>query len=187
MENIYPDNTIQEIVEKQLEKKEPLDFEEDCETPTEWDEWYDLVNYGYDLFEMEVHEELVEVWWNAWEIFRPLVGHLKEKASVGGLMEEQDFKYPIDAWLQDFEMVLGNEDEHEKRLDFCRTVLNILDWTYDDSDNFRAAIGEELYRTGKEDAGRACFENWLEKEPHNQNALSAYSWCLESQDRKSVV
>lgn len=59
----------------------------------------------------------------------------------------------VDAWLQDPEMELGNWGEHEKRLDFCRAVLDMLDWTFDDSSNYRSAIGEELYASGKA-AGR---------------------------------
>lgn len=51
----------------------------------------------------------------------------------------------------------------------------IFDWSFDDSSNYMLAIGEELYETGKVDEGREWFENWLEKEPHNQNALNTYS------------
>lgn len=177
----YNEERYTQALEEMVQQS--IDFEGEYDIPTEWDDWYDLVTYGYDLYDMEAYKDVVEIWWKAWEIFRPLVGHLKKKASVSGLMEEQDFQYPIDGWLQDLEMVLGNENEHEKRLDFCRTVLDILDWTsYDDDSGFRAAIGEELYRTGKESAGRNWFENWLERDPHNQNALSVYSWCLESYD-----
>lgn len=99
-----------------------------------------------------------------------------------GLMEEQDYQYPIDGWLQDFEMELGNLGEHEKRLDFCHMVLDMLDWTFDDGSNFRCAIGEELYAIGNVEKGREWFENWLKKEPHNENGWSVFSWCVQERE-----
>ena len=76
------------------------------------------------------------------------------KTSVNGIMESQDYKYPVDEWLQDMEMELGKAVESEKRLEFCRKVLEIFDWSFDDSSNYMFAIGEELYETGKVDEGR---------------------------------
>lgn len=97
-------------------------------------------------------------------------------------MEEQDYQYPIDAWLQDFEMELGNLGEHEKRIDFCHAVLNMLDWTFDDGSNFRSAIGEELYAAGKTEEGEVWFRNWLQREPHNENAWNVFSWCVQERE-----
>lgn len=92
-----------------------------------------------------------------------------------------------EAWLEDMEMELGNAGEHEKRMEFCREVLEMFDWKYDDCDNFRSAIGEEFYATGKIEEGKEWFEVWLEKKPHNENALCAYSWCIQENEGAVVV
>ena len=65
------------------------------------------------------------------------------------MMESQDYEYPVEAWLQDMEMELGNAGEYEKRLEFCNKVLEMFDWTYVAEDGFRCAVGEELYEAGK--------------------------------------
>ncbi len=65
----------------------------------------------------------------------------------------QDYQYPIDAWLQDLEMELSNAGEHKKRVEFCRRILEMLDWSFDDASNFKSAIGEELYAEGKVEQG----------------------------------
>ena len=67
------------------------------------------------------------------------------------MMESQDYEYPVEAWLQDMEMELGNAGEYEKRLEFCNKVLEMFDWTYVAEDGFRCAVGEELYEAGKND------------------------------------
>ena len=66
-------------------------------------------------------------------------------------MESQDYEYPVEAWLQDMEMELGNAGEYEKRLEFCNKVLEMFDWTYVAEDGFRCAVGEELYEAGKKE------------------------------------
>ena len=36
------------------------------------------------------------------------------------MMESQDYEYPVEAWLQDMEMELGNAGEYEKRMEFWK-------------------------------------------------------------------
>lgn len=176
----YNEERYTQALEEMVQQS--LDFEDVHTIPTEWDEWDELVQCGYETQEKQKNEALIDCWWKAWEIFRKLIGQENEKISVSGLMEEQDYRYPVDAWLQDFEMELGNAGEHQKRLDFCNAVLEMLDWTYDDDSNFLSAVGEELYVEGKEKEGREWFENWLKREPHNENAWSAFSWCVEENE-----
>lgn len=176
----YNEERYTQALEEMVQQS--LDFEDVHAIPTEWDEWDELVQCGYEAQEKQKNEALIDCWWKAWEIFRKIIGQEKEKNSVSGLMEEQDYQYPVDAWLQDFEMELGNAGEHQKRLDFCNAVLEMLDWTYDDDSNFLSAVGEELYVEGKEKEGREWFENWLKREPHNENAWSAFSWCVEKKE-----
>lgn len=161
--------------------QQSIDFEDAHAILTEWDEWDEFVQRGYEAQNAQ-DDVLLESWWRAWEIFQGIIREEKEKCSVSGLMEEQDYQYPVDAWLQDLEMELGNLGEHEKRLDFCHAVLNMLDWTFDDGSNFCSAIGEELYAAGKAEEGEAWFRNWLQREPHNENAWNVFSWCVQEQE-----
>jgi hypothetical protein len=155
------------------------DFEDDHRIVTEWDAWDDLVQQGYDAQNEDRADEMIRCWWDAWGIFQNILAQNGEKKSVTRLMEEEGYRYPMDAWLQDFEMELGNTGEYEKRLVFCRTVLEILDWRQEDGSNFLAAIGDTLYTQGKAGEGREWFEDCLQKDRHNENILSVFSWCLQ--------
>ncbi len=159
-----------------------IDFEDMHEIQTEWDEWDRLVQKGYIAEEKRDDDTMIACWWQAWDIFQKIVENAEFKISVNGIMESQDYKYPVDAWLQDLEMELGNTGEHEKRMEFCQKILGMLDWTFDDNSGFMAAVGEELYAAGKDIQGREWFENWLKKEPYNQNAINAFSWCIQEKE-----
>lgn len=161
--------------------KQCIDFEDTHEILTEWDEWDNLVQEGYEACADQNYEKIIPLWWKAWEIFQKIVETAEYKIGVSGLMESQDYQYPIETWLQDLEMELGNAGEHEKRVEFCRRVLEMLDWSFDDGSNFKSAIGEEFYAEGKAEQGQKWFEDWLKKEPHNQNALSVWSWCVQKE------
>ena len=158
-----------------------IDFEDTHEILTEWDEWDQLVQDGYEAQIDQNSGQMIALWWKAWEIFQKIAETAEYKISISGLMESQDYQYPIDAWLQDLEMELGNAGEHKKRMEFCRSILEMLDWSFDDASSFKSAIGEELYAEGKTDQGRKWFEDWLKDEPHNPNALSVFSWCVQEE------
>lgn len=159
-----------------------IDFEDTHEISTEWQEWDRLVQRGYEALENQNVSDMVTFWWQAWKLFQKIIENAEYKIGISGIMESQDYEYPVDAWLQDMEMELGNAREHEKRMEFCQSVLEMLDWSFDDNSGFKCAIGEELYAVGKSVEGRQWFEKWLEKEPHNQNALNGFSWCVQQQE-----
>lgn len=159
-----------------------IDFEDTHKIATEWEEWDELVQHGYEAQEKRDEKQMISCWWEAWALFQKLMETAERKMSVSEVMESQHYKYPVDAWLQDLEMELGNAGEYEKRLEFCYRVLEMLDWTYDDGDGFRCAVGEELYEAGKAEEGKAWFDNWLKKDPHNANVLNIYSWCLQKHE-----
>ena len=163
------------------------DLEDDSRIFTEWDEWDGLVQSGYEAQEKGKGAELLDCWWKAWELFQKILAQEERKRGISELMEEQDFRYPVDAWLQDMEMELGNLGEHEKRTAFCRTVLNQMDWSLDDSSNFRSAIGEELYAAGKTEEGKVWFENWLKADPDCVNGWLAYCWCVQEQEEAEAA
>lgn len=70
--------------------KQSLDFEDTYVILTEWDEWDKLVQRGYEAQNAQ-DDVLVDCWWLAWEIFQGIIRQEKEKCSVSGLMEEQDY------------------------------------------------------------------------------------------------
>lgn len=162
--------------------QQSIDFEDCHEIVTEWDEWDTFVEEEDEAERKQDSDRMISCWWKAWDIFQKIVETFEEKMSVTGLMELQDYKYPVDAWLQDLEMELGNVGEHENRMRFCKKVLEMFDWTFDDSGNFKAAIGEEIYAAGDIKGGKEWFEKWIQKEPDNQNALIPYSWCLREHE-----
>lgn len=158
-----------------------IDYEDTHEILTEWNKWDNLVQEGYGTLVDQNFEKMIPLWWKTWEIFQKIVKTAEYKIGISGLMEFQDYEYPIDAWLQDMEMELGNSGEYEKRVEFCRRILEMLDRSFDDGSNFKSAIGEELYAEGKAEQGRTWFEDWLKEEPHNQNALNVWSWCIQEE------
>ena len=68
---------------------------------------------------IKISKKMIPLWWKTWEIFQKIVKTAEYKIGISGLMESQDYEYPIDAWLQDMEMELGNAGEHEKA---CRIL-----------------------------------------------------------------
>ncbi len=176
----YNEERYTQALEEMVQRS--IDFEDGHELPTEWKEWEKLVESGYTVQYGRGLGPLIDSWWKAWEILKTIVSQREGKTSVSKLEEELDYEYEVSGWLDDLEMELGDAGEDEKRLEFCRAVLEMFDWTNDDNSNFLSAIGEALYETGKKEEGREWFEDWLKKEPHNENAWSAYCWCVEKDE-----
>lgn len=163
-----------------------LDYEDAHELPTEWDDWYALVEEGYGDetgFEFaDDPEKAAESWGKAWEIFLNIFMERDKKCSIQEIMEEFDYKYPVDQWLWDFQMALLGSGRAQKRLEVCRKVEELFDWRDEDDSEFRAGIGEALYDLGrtdekKKEEGKKWFEDWLEKDPDNLPARKSYFWC----------
>ena len=163
-----------------------LDYEDTHELPTEWDDWYALVEEGYgddaDYEFSDNPEKAAEPWEKAWEIFLGIFNERDKKCSLPEIMEEFDYKYPIDQWLWDFQMALLGSAKDQKRLEVCQKILELFDWKFEDDSEFRAGVGEALYDLGRTDEtkiaeGKKWFENWLEKEPDNLAARKSYCWC----------
>lgn len=159
-----------------------IDFEDTHHIQTEWDEWDEVVQKGYEAEDALDENTMIACWQQAWEILQKIIAQEEGKVSVSSMMESQGYQYSLDAWLQDFELELSNTGEHEKRMEFCKKILELLDWSDDDNSGFMAAIGEELYAMGETEKGRKWFEDWLKKEPHHPNALIAFSWCMQEQE-----
>lgn len=158
--------------------RQSIDYEDNHHITTEWDEWDDLVQKGYECFADNKSEEGLRFWQDARDIFDSLMKEESETYTLVGLMEEQDYVYPIDDWLEDYEMELGNARKYEERIAFCQNVLQMFDWRDGDDSYFRCGIGESLFRQGKKAEAYEYFENWLEDDPQNVNGINSFSWIL---------
>ena len=138
-------NALAEMVQQSI------DFEDTHKIITEWDDWDELVQRGYEVQNQQDEKQMISCWWDAWALFQQIMETAERKMSISEVMESQDYEYPVEAWLQDMEMELGNAGEYEKRMEFCNKVLEMFDWTYVAEDGFRCAVGEELYEAGKKE------------------------------------
>lgn len=158
--------------------RQSLDYEDSHHIRTEWDEWDDLAQKGYESFVDQKAEEGLGFWQAAWDIFQSAMEQISEKETLYSLMELLDFEYPIDGWLQDYDMELGNAGRYEERIEFCQKVLELFDWQDEDDSCFRCGIGESLFREGKTEEAYQYYENWLTDDPQNVNGLNSFSWIL---------
>lgn len=173
----FDEEKYRRCLEEMLQQS--IDCEDDHHMKTEWDIWDEFVQDGYEKFDKNKREEGLQLWDKAWEMFQSIMKHTSEKVSVYQLMEEQDYVYAIDGWLQDYEMELGNARKSEERITYCNRILELLDWTDDDNKScFKSGIADSLFDLGKKDEAFAFYEKWLKEEPQNCNGISGYSWIL---------
>lgn len=166
---------------KSLEKmlQQSIDFEDDYHVETEWDEWDQLVQEGYECFIGQKYEKGLNYWHQAWSKFQSIMEQQSEHTSIMQLMEEQDYEYEIDGWLQDYEMELGNAKKYEERIAFCQKILEIFEWDMEDESSFKCGIGDSLFGMGKKEEAFLFYESWLKEEPQNDNAMNGFSWVLQ--------
>lgn len=172
----FDEQKYQSSLEEML--RQSMDYEDDHHIRTEWDAWDELVQEGYESFEEHKESEGLRLWQEAWDIFESIMKQETETETLYGLMESQDYIYPIDGWLQDYEMELGNAEKYGERIAFCQKILEIFDWQDEDDSCFRCGIGESLFREGKAAESYEYYENWLTDEPQNINGINSYSWIL---------
>lgn len=165
-------NSLEEMLEQSL------DYEDGHHIETEWDEWDDLTEKGYECFEDQKETEGLLFWQDAWNILCSIMEQTQEKYALYDLMDELDYVYPIDEWLEDYEIELGNAGKYEERIEFCQKVLEIFDWQDGDDSYFRCGIGESLFRQGKIAEAYEYYEKWLAANPQNINGIYSFSWIL---------
>lgn len=158
--------------------QQSIDFEDDHRMQSEWDIWDQYAQDGYECFEEDKREEGLKLWDKAWGVFQSIIKQQTEKVSIYQLMEEQDYIYVIDGWIQDYEMELGNARKSEERIAYCKKILELFDWTDDDDSCFRCGIADSLFDLGKKEEAFEFYESWLENNPQNSNGISGYSWIL---------
>ncbi len=165
-------NSLEEML------KQNIDYEDDNHITTEWDKWDDLIQQGYECFEDQKAIEGLLFWNDAWNIFISIMEQIPERNTLYGLMEDLDYAYSIDGWLQDYEMELGNAGKHEERIAFCQKILEMFDWRDDDDSCFQCGIGESLFSEGKITEAYEHYEKWLAEDPQNINGVNSFSWIL---------
>ena len=158
--------------------RQSIDYEDDHHIRTEWDAWDDLAQKGYDAFAEQKVAEGLHFWQEAWDIFKSAIKQFAETETLYGLMEALDYAYPIDGWLQDYEMELENAGKYEENIAFCQKVLEIFDWEDSDDSCFRCGIGDSLFREEKVAESYEYYEDWLKNDTQNVNGINGFSWVL---------
>lgn len=131
MGQAFDEEKYKDSLEEML--RQSIDYEDDHHIKTEWDVWDDLVQKGYEAFEDQKAAERLRSWQEAWDVFESAMKEDSETEALYGLMESQDYVYPIDAWRQDYEMELGNAGKYGERIAFCQKILKMFDWKEDDN------------------------------------------------------
>lgn len=152
------------------------EYDENDEGP--WTGIQELIWNGYDAVEQLDYDTMLKNWLPAWEQLKVIVDGAEEKPSILNVDEATDFTYQIYNWLQDMEMELGNAKEYEKRINFCKEVLELFTWDLDSPDNYKAAIGESFHLLGQVEECDAWYESWSGEEPGNPACINSQIWCL---------
>lgn len=63
-----------------------IDYEDTHEILTEWDEWDNLVQEGYEAQYEQNYEKMIPLWWKAWGIFQKIVENAEYKIGITELM-----------------------------------------------------------------------------------------------------
>ena len=165
-------NSLEEML------KQSLDCEDGHHIETEWNAWDDLVEKGYECLEDQRETEGLVLWQDAWNIFCSIMEQTRETDTLYGLMDELDYVYPIDEWLEDYELELGSAGKDTERIELCQKILEMFDWQEDDDSCFKCGIGESLFRQGKIAEAYEYYEKWLADEPQNADGINSFSWIL---------
>lgn len=158
--------------------RQSVDYEDDHHIETEWDGWDDLIEEGYACFIEENPDEGLRFWQEAEKLFFEIMEQNQETGTLSGLMEELNYAYPIDDWLEDYVTEFGNAGKYEEIITFCRSVLELFDWRKEDDSCFRCGIGESLYRMGKPTQAYEYFEEFLAENPQSVNGINTFSQIL---------
>lgn len=172
----FDEQKYQSSLEEML--RQSIDYEDNHHIRTQWDDWDELVQKGYESFEEHKDSEGLRLWQEAQGIFESIMIQFPKTVSLYALMESQDYIYPIDGWLQDYEMELGNAGKYRERIAFCQKILELFDWKDEDDSCFQCGIGESLFREGKVGEAYEYYENWLTDNPQNVNGINSFSWIL---------
>ena len=172
----FDEENYKNCLEEMLQQS--IDYTDNHHIETEWDQWDDLVQAGYDYIDRNKPVEGLPLWDSAWQVFLTIMEQNTKTYTLHDLMEETDYQYPVDGWFQDYEMELGNARRYEDRIKFCQKVLEIFDWREEDDSCFQCGIGESLSSEGKKAEAYAHYEKWLKENPQNPNGVSSFSWVL---------
>lgn len=148
----------------------------------EWEEIARLMQEGYEALHSKARQYSVmtDRWLKAWEILKKLINGAEMPLGISDLDEATDYEYGLEGWLQDMVMELGNAGEHEKRLRFCREVIELFSWQYEDNGGYKLAVAESLYALDHKAEVDVYLNEWLAQEPRNADAINAKSVCLEA-------
>ena len=125
-------------------------------------------------------------WLEAWDLIKELFAE-GIAADIGDLSEKHNWKEFPNNHLQYLEMELHNagiDDNtyHQKRIDYCKELLQ---WSGSDellANNTRIALGEAHFDMGDAKGGEQVFQEWIREDPDCGWAYSGWADCLLLQD-----
>ena len=121
-------------------------------------------------------------WLEAWELIKELFAE-GIAADIDDLNSKHEWKEYPGNHVQYLEMELHNagisdKTYHQKRIDYCKELLQ---WSGSDellANNTRLALGEAHYDNGDETGGEQVFEEWIREDPDSGWAYSGWADCL---------
>jgi len=170
--NRLVDSSEQEILEQTVM---------DSDNP--WVILEESIDDGYEAAMKQRYKKMLQNWLPAWEQLKMLITATDTKTSILKIEGATNNNYKIYHWLQDMEMELGNAKEHDRRIAFCKEVIELFGWDSEKPDNYKAAIGESLDALGKTKESDEWYQSWLKEEPDNVVAVANRLWCLKEREQ----
>ena len=136
---------------------------------------------GWELNQKNDMIRCCDKWLEAWELIKELFAEGIAE-DIDDLGKNYKWKYHPGNFLQFLEMELHNAgiDDvtyHQKRIDYCRELLQ---WSGGDellNNNTRIALGTAHFWAGDEQGGEDVFKEWILEDPDCGWAYSGWAEC----------
>ena len=99
--------------------------------------------------------------------------------------DDTDYKYDIQGWLEDCLDEVELQNDFALSAHMCDCLLETFAWEDGEASQFKFSKTFSLLNTGKTKEAKAFSEQWMQEEPDNIVAATAYvSACMQSNDYK---
>lgn len=183
------DSEVFNSLDEQINTFEDNEYDDDAEM--EADEILKAIYAGDDAAEKQDYATMAEQWFKAWEAVKNFVidtfyhgnPNPKRKKTLIEIDDETDFKYNLYEWLDEMVLNLEYANVPEKRIQFCKEVMDLFDWSEEAPDSYKAAIAEALAAQGKMEECLAYYEAWISEEPDSiQCIISNFHMLIQQED-----
>lgn len=180
----YDEKVYENKLSKLVDSSEQEVFKQtDRDEDDPWVILEELIETGYKAAEKKQYKKMLKDWLPAWQQLKTLITDAENKASILEWERTTDYCCSIYGWLQDMELELENAEEHERRISFCKEVIELFSWESEKPDNYMAAVGESLNYLGKTKESDEWYGAWLKEEPDNYEGVASRLWCLKERNQ----